>query len=428
MLSSVNKETGELSQVAGRQATADKIFYDNSETGIPASNVQEAIDKSTRIFYGTRAEWNELTTEEKVVYEYAAFEDDDAFPSTVNWLEGKTINFLGDSITWGHVAGQQMERPFPSIVGKRLRCTANNYGVSGSTLVGSSAPYSYQPFVDRMTSMDKSAAMNVVMGGTNDYGHSDILLGNLSDTGSSTIYGALKTIAEYLLENFPNATNVFCAPIRYGASYNNGRYAMEELVYAVKSVAKKYGFVFIDTYHNLPGWMPSNATALARYGVNGVDQVHPNQKFNDEIFGPYMSTSLLRMDGGNIVSPKDPHYCREILNMENYYGGAWFSGAISGYIDEGILYCNFTGQKIHAAGGGAFTIEGQGWNNAEYKPSQDLASFVGGWEPVYGLDGKPIMVWFTGNGSNSWSWNPGSISETIPSALTYQSFELPLDR
>lgn len=45
MLSSVNKETGELSQVAGRQATADKIFYDNSETGIPASNVQEAIDE-----------------------------------------------------------------------------------------------------------------------------------------------------------------------------------------------------------------------------------------------------------------------------------------------------------------------------------------------------------------------------------------------
>ena len=73
MLSSVNKETGELSQVAGKQATADKIFYDNSETGIPASNVQEAIDKSTRIFYGTRAEWNQLTTEEKVVYEYTAF-------------------------------------------------------------------------------------------------------------------------------------------------------------------------------------------------------------------------------------------------------------------------------------------------------------------------------------------------------------------
>ena len=77
-LSSVNKETGELSQVAGRQATADKIFYDNSETGIPASNVQDAIDKSTRIFYGTRTEWNELTTEEKVVYEYAAFDEESA--------------------------------------------------------------------------------------------------------------------------------------------------------------------------------------------------------------------------------------------------------------------------------------------------------------------------------------------------------------
>ena len=82
MLSSVNKETGELSQVAGRQATADKIFYDNSETGIPASNVQEAIDKSTRIFYGTRSEWNALPLSEKVVYEYAALTEYDTLGET----------------------------------------------------------------------------------------------------------------------------------------------------------------------------------------------------------------------------------------------------------------------------------------------------------------------------------------------------------
>jgi hypothetical protein len=82
MLSSVNKETGELSQVAGRQATADKIFYDNSETGIPASNVQDAIDKSTRIFYGTRDEWNALSLSEKVTYEYAAFTEYDTLGET----------------------------------------------------------------------------------------------------------------------------------------------------------------------------------------------------------------------------------------------------------------------------------------------------------------------------------------------------------
>ena len=82
MLSSVNKETGELSQVAGRQATADKIFYDNSETGIPASNVQEAIDKSARIFYGTRAEWNALSLSEKVTYEYAALTEYDTLGET----------------------------------------------------------------------------------------------------------------------------------------------------------------------------------------------------------------------------------------------------------------------------------------------------------------------------------------------------------
>lgn len=357
--------------------------------------------------------------------------DEIANRTNENWLTGKIINFLGDSITYGHIThGAQMDRPFPSIVAKMLGCTCHNYGFSGSTLVGSSAPYSYKSFVDRMVNMDKTATMNVVMGGTNDYGHSQILLGNKSDTGSATIYGALNTIAQYLLENFPNATNVFCSPLRYGGSYHNGRYAMEELVYAIKSVAKKYGFVFIDCYHNLPGWMPSNATALARYGVEGVDQVHPNQKFNDEIFGPYMATSLLRMDGGNIVNPKDPVFVRTILDMNDYYEGQWFSGSIKGYVEEGIAHLTFVGTKLQAGGGGAFTIEGYGWNNAEYKPSQDLSGYVGGWRTVCDFTGQPFMVWFTGNGTNEWSWNPGSItySGTYPTKITYQDFDLPLDR
>lgn len=352
--------------------------------------------------------------------------------SNFNWLAGKKINFLGDSITRGHIDNETaMDRPYPKNVATLLNCVCNNYGVSGSTLVNSSAPYSYQSFIDRMVNMDKDSDVNVVMGGTNDFAHSQVLLGNFSDTGSSTIYGALKTIAEYLIENFPNAINIFCAPIRLGFQ-NNGRYAMEELVYAVKSVAKAYGFVFIDTYHNLPGWMPQNATLLARYGVNGTDTTHPNQLFSDTIFGKYIAESILRLDGGNSLTPKDAPYIRTILDFADYYGGEWWSETLKGWVEDDILHVNFSGCTLKKGGGGAsFDMEGQGWNNNEYKLRvPTTAGYVDKWQPIFTLDpSKAVAIMYLGNGQNKWTWQGlSSYTGSYPAGPIYTSIDIPLDR
>lgn len=347
-----------------------------------------------------------------------------------NWLSGKIINFLGDSITEGMLTGHSdiMERPYPSVVASLLNCTCNNYGKSGSSLVDSSAAYSYESFIDRMTTMNKQADMNVVMGGINDFSHSQILLGNKSDSGTSTIYGALNTIAEYLIENFPNAINVFCSPTRI-ISQNNGRYAMEELVYAVKSVAKKYGFVFIDTYHCLPMWMPQNSKLVERYGVNGVNTTHPNQLFSDTVFGKYMAQALLTLDSGAIVNPKDPPFVRTILDLANYYNGEWFDGIIKGYVDEGVGKFYFQGvRKLKTGGGLPFTGSGQGWNEAEYKVASNLADRISDWHPMFDLGGEIICFVFCGSGANEWTWSAGSVVRTYPSSISYGTAEVPLDR
>lgn len=49
----------------------NKKFLD--ETGL--AQVAEVVNGKARIFYGTQAEWDELTTDEKKVYDYAAFGD-----------------------------------------------------------------------------------------------------------------------------------------------------------------------------------------------------------------------------------------------------------------------------------------------------------------------------------------------------------------
>ena len=235
-------------------------------------------------------------------------------------------------------------------------------------------------------------------------------------------------MAEYLIENFPNAINVFCSPTRI-LSQNNGRYTMEELVYAVKSVAKKYGFVFIDTYHCLPMWMPQNSKLVERYGVNGVDTTHPNQLFSDTVFGKYMAQALLTLDSGAIVNPKDLPFIRTILDLTNYYAGEWFDGTIKGYVDEGTGKFFFHAvRKLKAGGEGHFTASGHGWNEAECKVAPNLADHVGDWHPMFDLSGEIICFAFTGNGSNEWSWIPGTVVGTYPSNVSYGTAEVPLDR
>lgn len=78
-LSKVNKTTGDLSGVAGSPASASAVGYDNTQSGLPASNVQQAIDLAPRIFYGTQAAWNELPLATKKQYDYAAFDEDIPF-------------------------------------------------------------------------------------------------------------------------------------------------------------------------------------------------------------------------------------------------------------------------------------------------------------------------------------------------------------
>ena len=81
-----------------------------------------------------------------------------------NWLEGKVISCLGDSITqgvgnngvsWAHYLKDMLPV-------KRI----NNYGIAGTRIT--KGPGWDQPFVDRYDSMDPESDIIIIFGGIND--------------------------------------------------------------------------------------------------------------------------------------------------------------------------------------------------------------------------------------------------------------------
>ena len=105
-------------------------------------------------------------------------------------LEGKIINFLGDSITQG--AGvDDPQNIYVARIGRMCGLkAANNYGISGTRIARQQKRTEDNPrfdldFCQRALEMDKNADINVVLGGTNDFGHGDAPLGKPCDRGQA---------------------------------------------------------------------------------------------------------------------------------------------------------------------------------------------------------------------------------------------------
>ena len=104
-------------------------------------------------------------------------------------LEGKKINFLGDSITEG-VGASSPDKVYHQVMKREYRLAeARNYGVSGTRIARQSVPLEEaweRDFCLRAAEMDRDADAVVVFGGTNDFGHGDAPIGLPSDRTPET--------------------------------------------------------------------------------------------------------------------------------------------------------------------------------------------------------------------------------------------------
>ena len=168
-------------------------------------------------------------------------------------LKGKTINILGDSITYGLGTGD-VNFCYPNVFSELTGAKVNNYGVCGTRLAKRRVPHETKEFdVDfqiRMKEMDESADAVVVFGGTNDYGHGDAPMGTVDSRDPYTFYGACHIIMSYLSERYCGKPIVIMTPLHRAEedAKNELGHTLKEYVDIIREVAEIYSIAVLDMY------------------------------------------------------------------------------------------------------------------------------------------------------------------------------------
>lgn len=206
-------------------------------------------------------------------------------------LQGKKINFLGDSITEGCGVSCQ-ENVFHQVMKREYGLAeARNYGVGGTRFARQmvpSEPKWDQDFCRRAAEMEKDADAVVVFGGTNDFGHGDAPLGDFADREPNTFYGACHFLFRYLIETYPDAVIAVCTPLhrlteddpmgdhRY-KTYHYGD--LKTYVAIIREVAEYYSLPVIDLYAN-SGIQPKVDIMREKFMPDGL---HPNDAGHEKL-------------------------------------------------------------------------------------------------------------------------------------------------
>ena len=189
-------------------------------------------------------------------------------------LKGKKINFLGDSITEG-VGASEYAHCYVEQFAAATGAVCRNYGIGGTRIARRRVPYDNpifdQDFPSRVPEMDPDADVVVVFGGTNDYGHGDAPLGEMSDRTVWTYYGALHVLFTALIEKYPTAQIVILTPL-HREDEEKRTPILKPFVDATRQVAEYYSLPVLDLWANY-GIQPRIPVMKNMYVPDGL---HPN--------------------------------------------------------------------------------------------------------------------------------------------------------
>lgn len=198
-------------------------------------------------------------------------------------LQGKKINFLGDSITEGHGTSAPGKK-FTDLLAAQYGVIARNYGIGGTRIAKQRTP-SAEPrwdldFITRAAEMDADADVVVVFGGTNDYGHGDAPLGTMNDRDPLTFYGALHMLYIDLITKYPDRPIVILTPLhrcnetspRGDGGKPQDAAPLKTYVDIIREVAEYYSLPVLDLYKT-SGMQPEVPVIKERYVPDGL---HPN--------------------------------------------------------------------------------------------------------------------------------------------------------
>ena len=204
-------------------------------------------------------------------------------------LKGKTVNFLGDSITEGKYSSLP-ETCFVGLFAAAHPDTkVNNYGIGGTRIapqrVPSEKPRHDLDFLGRAGDMEKNADLICVFGGTNDYGHGDAPFGAFGDETPDTFCGALRCLTKKLLNIYPDKRIVFFTPLHRTGEDLPGRKSVDmnplkDYVDEIRRNAEYFSLPLLDLWA-VSGMQPNEPIINETYFADGL---HPNDFGHKRLF------------------------------------------------------------------------------------------------------------------------------------------------
>ena len=206
-------------------------------------------------------------------------------------LQGKIIDFLGDSITEGVGVTDRANNRYDHVLAKNCGLAATyNYGIGGTRLAHQRMP-SAKPrhdlcFCGRAYDLNKTADIVVVYGGVNDYIHGDAPFGQLGDTTPATFCGGVYFLMDLLRTLHPGKTLVFMTPARLFYDGMDGSAPsirpqkapdakpIKAYIEVIEKTGAQFGIPVLNLYEKL-GIDPVKAEDKAKYTVDGLH-------FNDD--------------------------------------------------------------------------------------------------------------------------------------------------
>ena len=220
-------------------------------------------------------------------------------------FEGKAINFLGDSITFGVGVSDIPNNRFDNILFRELGLAKrNNYGEGGTRIAHQRRP-SPNPrfdlcFCGRAYKMSTSADAVVIFGGVNDYLHGDAYIGTPEDQTPETFCGAVNFLMNFLKNTYKDKPIVFMTPARECFNGNSDEglsgYPCEKMpdakpllayVDIIIEAGKRNGVPVIDLYRTLP-INPNIPEDREKYTIDGLHFNDEGHKVIAKLLGDYL--------------------------------------------------------------------------------------------------------------------------------------------
>ena len=199
------------------------------------------------------------------------------------WLGKKWLAF-GDSLSTIHQGEAQVG--YTELVARSLGMHMENVAVAGKNTLNYLEGFSVDGKSYKWDAFSTKYDLITVLLGSNDHGY-QCKVGTISDTGTDSYIGRLKTLYNNLRSRYPKSVIAFITPIkRYNANgtiftkvIENQTVTVEPYAQAMRDVCKLYSIPCIDLFYSID---PSTQTARDNFFIyNEDDQAHDGTHPND---------------------------------------------------------------------------------------------------------------------------------------------------